>query len=158
MPLGEYHGYFNAPDESMKNIPKKYWVIAILAFLVGLDWYIRAPDARSRELTRIIQARATDKLKAYPYQFQVVKVTGETAFLTTPRNVDVPAFKVIGVLYPNMDTKDPNNPAFIAAQQLLGEVQSEARSIVLAEPGIKEVRWELDREWLRSHFVEIPER
>jgi hypothetical protein len=41
---------------------------------------------------------------------------------------------------------------------LLGEVQSEARAIVLAQPGIKEVTWELDRDWLRSKFIALPEK
>lgn len=135
---------------------RKYWVVAVLALLVGLDWYIRAPDARSRQLNSILEDRASEKLKAYPYQFRVVKVVGQTASMTTPRNVEVPAFKVLAVLYPGMNTKNPNDPAFISAERLLGEVQSEAREIILAEPDIKEVRWELDRDWLASHFIEIP--
>ena len=51
-----------------------------------------------------------------------------------------------------------NDPAFIATEKLLGEVQSEASAIVMAQPGIKEVRWELDRDWLRAHFIEVPEK
>lgn len=137
---------------------RKYWIIAILAFLVGLDWYIRAPDARSRQLTGVLEAQASEKLKAYPYQFHVTKVVGGTAYVSTPRNVEVPAFKALAALYPGLDTKNPNNPAFIAAERLLGEVQSEARTIVLAQPGIKEVRWELDRDWLAAHLIEVPER
>ena len=62
------------------------------------------------------------------------------------------------MLYPDINTKDTNNPAFIAVEQLLGEVQGEARAIVLAQPGIKDVTWELDREWLRKHFIEVPEK
>lgn len=137
---------------------RKYWIIAILAFLVGLDWYIRAPDARSRQLTGVLEAQASEKLKAYPYHFHVMKVVGETAYISTPRNVQVPAFKALAALYPGLDTKNPNNPAFIAAERLLGEVQSEARVIILAQPGIKEVRWELDRDWLAGHAIDVPER
>ena len=131
----------------------------ILLFLIGLDWYIRTPDSRSRELTGAIQTQASEKLKNYPYKFRVMKVmgtNGETAVISTPRNVEVPAFKALGVLYPGIDTKNPNDPAFIAVEQLLGEVQSEARSIVLSQPGIKEVRWELDRDWLAAHYIEVP--
>ena len=95
---------------------KRYWIALVLLFLVGLDWYIRAPDSRSRELTRAIESQASDKLKTYPYKFWVMKVTGETAYLSTPRNTEVPAFKALGVLFPNLNTKDPNNPAFIAAK------------------------------------------
>lgn len=140
------------------ELKKSYWVIVILVLLAGLDWYIQAPDSRSRELTRAIEAQASPKLKSYPYKFWVIKVNGATALVSTPRNFDVPAFKALAVLYPEIDTKNPNDPAFIAAEQLLGEVQSEARAIVLAQPGIKDVSWELDRDWLKKHFIEVPEK
>jgi len=140
------------------ELKTRYWLIVILVFLVGLDWYIRAPDSRSRELTAAIEAQASPKLKNYPYKFWVMKVNGGTAMVSTPRNFDVPAFKALAVLYPDIDTKNPNDPAFIAAEQLLGEVQSEARAIVLAQPGIKDVSWELDRDWLTKHFIEVPEK
>lgn len=135
---------------------KRYWALLVLLFLVGLDWYIRAPDSRSRELTGVIEAQASDSLKNYPYKFRVLKMEGETAVMGTPRSVAVPAFKMLGVLYPGIDTKNPNDPAFIAAEQLLGRVQAEARAIVLAQPGIREVRWELDRDWLTAHYIEVP--
>ena len=86
-----------------------------------------------------------------------MKVNGETAVVSSPRSVEVPALKALGVLYPDINTKDPNDPAFIAAEQLLGQVQAEARSIVLAQPGIKNVHWELDRDWLVAHHVELPQ-
>ena len=137
---------------------KRYWVILVLLLLVGLDRYIRTPDSRARELTGAIEAQASAKLKSYPYKFHVMKVNGDTAFLSTPRNVEVPAFKALGVLYPGIDTKNQNDPAFIAVEQLLGEVQSEARSILLSQAGIKEVRWELDRDWLAAHYIEVPKK
>lgn len=136
----------------------RYWIALVLLFLVGLDWYIRAPDSRSRDLTTAIEAQASAKLKAYPYRFWVMKVEGDTAVLSTPRNYEVPAFRMLGALYPDINVKNQNDPAFIAAETLLGEVQSEARVIALAQPGIKNVRWELDREWLRAHQIEVPGR
>lgn len=139
-------------------LKKIIWVFAVLLALFGLDWYIQAPDARSRELTAAIEAQASPKLKAYPYKFWVMKVNGATAVMSTPRNFDVPAFKFLAVLYPEINTKDANNPAFIAVEQLLGQVQDEAKAIVLAQPGIKNVSWELDREWLRKHFIEVPDK
>lgn len=136
---------------------KKYWILLLIVFLVWLDWYIRAPDGRSRELTQVIQTQGSVELREYPYAFHVVKVVGTTAHLSTPRNVEVPAFKALGALYPKINTKDPNNPAFIAEEQHLARVQSEARAIILAQPGIKDVQWELDREWLASHGIEMPQ-
>lgn len=135
---------------------KRYWVVLALLFLIGLDWYIRAPDARSRQLSAVIEAQGSARLKSYPYTFRVIKVAGETAIMSTPRNAQVPALKVLGVLYPDIDTKNPNDPAFIAAEKLLADVQSEARSIVLQQNGIKNVRWELDRDWLNTHHIELP--
>lgn len=137
---------------------KRYWALLALIVIVGLDWYIRTPDSRSRQLTASVEAQASAKLKSYPYKFRVMKVTGETAVMSTPRNFEVPAFKALGVLYPEINTRNQNDPAFIAAEKLLGEVQSEARSIVLAQPGVKEVRWELDREWLSAHDIDLPRK
>lgn len=137
---------------------RKYWIILIVVALIGLDWYIRAPDARSRQLTAAIESQASPKLKDYPYKFRVLRVEGDTAVVSTPRNFASPAFRFLAVLYPDINVKDANNPAFIAVEKLLGEVQSEAQAIVLAQAGIKGVRWELDREWLRSHGVEVPDR
>lgn len=133
-----------------------YWVVLVLLFLVGLDWYIRSPDSRSHELTAAIEAQGSVQLKNYPYKFRVLKVNGKVAYLSTPRSVQVPAFRMLGVLYPDVDVKNQNDPAFIAVEQLLGAVQSEARLIVLAQPGIEDVRWELDRDWLTAHYIEVP--
>lgn len=135
---------------------KRYWALIALLFLVALDWYIRAPDARSRALSGVIQTQASAELKNYPYPFRVFKVVGSTAVMGTPRNVQVPAFRALAVLYPKIDTRNPNDPDFIAAERLLGKVQGEARSIVLAQPGISEVRWELDRDWLLANGIDVP--
>jgi hypothetical protein len=81
------------------TMKKRYWAILVVLFLIGLDWSIRAPDSRSRGLTATIEAQASAPLKDYPYAFRVMKVEGETAVMSTPRNVEVPAFKALGVLY-----------------------------------------------------------
>ena len=114
------------------------------------------PDARTRELNDVLVAQASERLRSYPYQFQVLRVEGETAVMSTPRNFDAPAFRMLGVLYPNINVKDHNNPEFIAVERLLGQVQDEAKDIVLAQPGIKSIRWELDRNWLRRQGIDIP--
>lgn len=101
---------------------KRYWAILVLLFLVGLDWYIRAPDARSRQLTGAIDAQAGASLKSYPYKFRVMKVEGGTAVMSTPRSFAVPAVRMLAVLH----------------------------------PGIKDVRWELDRDWLLAHHIDVP--
>lgn len=135
---------------------KRYWLMVVLLAVVVADRLIQAPDSRSRALNRALEAQASPALKAYPYKFRVLGMQGDVALLSTPRNFDVPAFRALAVLYPGVDTKNPNNPAFIALEQQLGAVQSEARTIVAAQPGVKEVRWALDRDWLVSHYIEVP--
>ncbi len=132
------------------------WLVIALTLLIALDSAIRRPDARSRELNRIIVAQASPRLRDYPYPFRVRRVEGGTAVMGTPRNYEVPAFKVLGALYPQVNVKDANNPEFIALEQTLGAVQAEARSIVASQPGIAGVRWELDRDWLTAHYIETP--
>jgi hypothetical protein len=44
----------------------------------------------------------------------------------------------------------------VAAERQLGEVQADPRSIVLSQPGVKAVKFELDRDWLSTHNIEVP--
>jgi hypothetical protein len=143
-----------AVPQSHDAVPSKAdvfhrWIDAISSWFPG-------PDAKARQINKAIETRASPQLKAYPYAFHVLRTEGSTAILSTPRNIDVPAFHMLGVLYPEMDVKNPNNKAFIAAQKTLGEVQSEARAIVLSQPGITCIQWELDRSWLKAHSIDIP--
>lgn len=143
---------------NFRQIKSWQWVLIVLALLVALDWAIRRPDSRSRELNDLIQSQASPQLKNYPYQFHVLRVEGSTAVMATPRNFQSPAFRFLAVLYPEINVKDPNNPAFIAVEKTLGQVQDEARGIVLAQPGIKQVKWELDKEWLQRNHIEVADK
>lgn len=137
---------------------KKFaWIAAVIVALVALDWFIRAPDSRARDLTAAIAAQGSAELKAYPYAFRVLKVEGDVAFVGTPRSPDVPAARMIAVVHPEVNTRDANDPAFVAAQKELAAIQGEAQQIVASQPGIKSVRWKLDRDWLVSHGIDVPD-
>jgi len=145
----------------MAAFPKlKSWqwiVLALVLVFVG-DWLVQRPDAGARDINRELETRATAEMKAYPYPFHVFRVEGGTAVLSTPRNFDVPALNFIRVIHPEINVMNSNDPAFIAAEKDLAQRQMEARAIVLAHPGIKDVRWELDRHWLMSHGVDVPDK
>lgn len=142
----------------LKQVKTWHWILLALALFFTADWAIRRPDSRARELNQVLEATASEPLKAYPYPFRVLRVEQGMAVMGTPRNFDVPAFRVIAVLYPDINVKDPNNPAFVEAQQTLAARQTEARLIVSAQPGIKGVKWELDKTWLAAHGVDVPVR
>lgn len=143
---------------NFRHIKSWQWALLVITLLLTLDWVIQRPDSRTRELNDIIAMQASQKLKEYPYKFHVLRVEGSTAVMATPRNFDSPAFRMLGVLYPDINVKDANNPAFITVERLLGQVQDEVRAIVLAQPGISEVRWELDKNWLRRQGIEVPDK
>ncbi|HEX8963730.1 MAG TPA: hypothetical protein VF801_12075 [Rhodocyclaceae bacterium] len=134
------------------------WAVIALAVFTFVSWLVHRPDARARQLNQAIAEKASPQLRAYPYEFHVLRTEGSVAVMATPRNFDVPAFRMIGALFPDIDVRNPNDPAFVAAQKTLGEVQAEARTIVLSQPGIKDVRWELDTRWLAAHAIEVPAR
>ncbi|MDD2669543.1 MULTISPECIES: hypothetical protein [Zoogloea] len=143
---------------SLKQVKTWHWALLALVLFFTADWAIRRPDARARELNQVLEATASAPLKAYPYPFRVLRVEQGMAVMGTPRNFDVPAFRVIAVLFPEINVKDPNNPAFVEAQQTLAARQTEARLIVSAQPGIQGVKWELDKTWLGAHGIDMPAR
>ena len=134
------------------------WAVLVLALAFAVDWFIQRPDSRTRELNQALMEQGSPQLKAYPYKFHVLRVEGDIAVIATPRNFNVPAFHVLGTLYPDLNVKNNNDPAFIKAQQALGAVQAEARTLILSQPGIKSMRWELDKAWLTAHGIDVPDR
>jgi hypothetical protein len=41
----------------------------------------------------------------------------------------------------------------IQAQKQLAEVQEKAAKIVKSQPNVKEIQWEIDRDWYKSHGI-----
>lgn len=141
---------------NLRKIKTWQWIVLALMLLAALDWFIQRPDGRARELNHILQSQGSQRMKNYPYRFHVLRVENDTAIMATPRNFDVPALHFIRALHPDIDVMDNNNPAFIAAEKALGEMQSEARNIVLSQSDINNVKWELDKAWLKAHHIDIP--
>ena len=135
------------------------WQWIALAVLVAflLDWFIQRPDSRTRSLNAAIAEQASEQLKNYPYPFRVLRVVDGKAVMGTPRSREVPVTRFIPLIHPKVDVMNSNDAAFIAAQKELAAVQSEARAIVQAQPGIESVAWEIDKRWLTAHGVEVPD-
>ncbi|MCZ4305218.1 hypothetical protein O4G98_10760 [Zoogloeaceae bacterium G21618-S1] len=143
----------------MKALPKlRTWQLIVLALVVAwaVDWFIQRPDGHARALNAAIAAGGSTALKAYPYPFRVLRVEDGKAVMSTPRSREVSVIRVIKILYPEINVLDTNDAAFIAAQKELAGLQFEARDIVMKQPGVKTVVWEIDRHWLGARGVDVP--
>jgi hypothetical protein len=144
----------------LPGLPKlslMHWLGIALALVFLVDWLVQLPDGPTREINAAIKAQGSETLRNYPYRFRALRVSGSTVVLSTPRNVSVPAFRFLGVIHPEVDVKNPNDPAFIAIEKELAAVQTEVMNIAKAQPGIKSVQWELDKAWLASNGIDVPD-
>lgn len=129
-------------------------LMAVLAF-GAIYWFGLRTDPAVQALNQAIEDKGSLALRNYPYKFSVLRMEGSVAVMATPRSPAVPVYRMIGALYPALSGKGAENPDFIAAEKALAQVQSEARQIVLAQPNVSEVKWELDRNWLISNSIPL---
>jgi len=133
-----------------------HWLVIAMVVAFVADWLVQRPDGRARQINAAMETRGSAALRNYPYRFRAVRVSGDIAVLSTPRNVSVPAFRFLGVIHPDLDVRNPNDPAFIAAEKELAAVQTEVMNIAQAQEGIKRVQWELDKAWLAKNGIDAP--
>lgn len=129
-------------------------LIAVLA-LAAIYWFGLRTDPRVAALNQAIEHNGSRELREYPYEFRVLRADGAVAVMATPRSAEVPVYRMIGALYPTLAGRAPNDPDFVAAEKELAKAQSEARQIVLDQPGIGSVKWELDQNWLIAHGIPL---
>jgi hypothetical protein len=129
-------------------------IVLLAIVLAGLFFWTRS-DPQVDALNEAIVRNGTPALRDYPYQFRVLRLENGVATMTTPRSPQVPVYRMIRAIDPSVNPRDPNNPEFVAAEKALAGVQEEARRIVLAQPGVKSVKWELDRNWLIDHGIAV---
>jgi len=135
---------------------KKIAIALIVVLALGaIYWFGLRTDPKVAALNHAIQEKGSPALRGYPYPFRVLRLEGAVAMMATPRSPAMPVYRMIGALYPSLAGKAPDNPDFIATQNELAKVQSEARKIVLEQPGVTEVKWELDENWLVSHGISL---
>lgn len=134
---------------------KRSKLILVAGVLTVLVWFLLKTDPRVEALNLALQESGSARLRAYPYQFRVLRVEGEIAVMATPRSQTVPVYRMISALYPHLSGRSSTSPEYVAAQQELAELQSEARGIVQQQPGIARVEWELDQSWLIQHNIPL---
>lgn len=124
-------------------------LIGALAFWINSVW---KPDAW--DLDSVL---ASDpKISSYPYRFRVVSLENGVATISTPRSFDIPAYRFLAIIHPNLTNKADNDPEVIAAQQDLIDHQKHAQGLILSQPQVQSVQWELDTQWLAARGISVP--
>lgn len=126
-------------------------IIGAVALWAGSAW---KPDVW--ELNRLLGSDA--QLASYPYQFRVVSLENGVAAISTPRSFELPAIRFLEIIHPNLANRADNDPEVIAAQQDLIDHQKRAQGLILAQPQVESVRWELDTQWLAARGVSVSGR
>jgi hypothetical protein len=99
---------------------------------------------------------ANEQVGGFPYPFRVLRVSNGVAVMSTPRSSAVPVAQVLDKIFPGLGNSDPASPLFRELQDQLASTQKRARAIVLEDPEIKRVQWELDQDWLMQHGITPP--
>lgn len=131
-------------------------IFVALLGIVAIYWFVFRTDPKVAALNHALEQQASPALKAYPYQFRVLNFKQGIAEMSTPRSEAMPVTLMIGAIDPSLAGKDPSDPDFVAAEKKIGLLQAEARGIVISQPGVKQVTWKLDDEWLTDHGISTP--
>ena len=123
--------------------------LAALIMTAVIFWIKSAWQPQVWELDKVLTSDS--QLASYPYQFRVRSLEDGIAVISTPRSFDVPAMRFLGVIHPTLADKAQDDPEMVAAQQELINHQKRAMGLILAQPNVKSVTWELDTQWLADH-------
>ena len=130
------------------------YAIFLLALAAGLIALALYEPPVVRELNKKLEQDPL--VSTFPYEFRVLRVENGAAVMSTPRSPAVPVERVLGILFPDIAGQPGDSPGFQEAQKKLATVQTRARDLVLHDPRVKRVRWELDRDWLMQHGLQPP--
>lgn len=98
--------------------------------------------------------REQSALADYPYPFRVLRVEGETAVMSTLRSPHIETSHAMRELFPDLRQVAETDREFRRAQQEYARLQAKASETVMASPGIRRVRWELDENWYYLNDME----
>ena len=136
----------------MDRFTRNYSIVLGLVLAAAVVLWVKSVwQPKVWELDEVLVSDAT--LASYPYQFRVRSLENGVAVISTPRSFDIPAIQFLQIINPKVAGKAQDDPEMIAAQQDLIDHQKRAMGLILAQPGVKSVDWELDTQWLADHGV-----
>ena len=95
------------------------------------------------------------EIASYPYQFRVLRLNNGIATMSTPRSAAFPVYRVLGLLNPHLANRSQDDPDLMKAQAELAGIQKRAQKIVMEAASVNRVLWELGKNWLSQHGVQV---
>jgi hypothetical protein len=136
----------------MDRFTRNYSIVLGVILLVVLAWAFYE-DPLVSDLNDLLEQDA--EVAGYPYQFQVLRIQNDIAVMSTPRSNEFPVHRALGILFPHLARRAQDNPDIMKAQQELARIQKRAKAIVIESGKVKSIRWELDKNWLSQHGIQI---
>jgi hypothetical protein len=101
------------------------------------------------------QLSNNEVIKSFPYRFKVLRINDRTAVLNSPVSTEMPCGQVIPAMFPEIKGKSLLSDEYQQARIQLAEVQTLIENLVKADPDIDKVSWELDKNWLLQHGINL---
>jgi hypothetical protein len=134
----------------MDRFTRNYSIFLAVVVLAMLVW-VFYEDPQVAALNKRLEVDAG--LAAYPYRFRVFSLEDGVAVMGTPRSAEFPAFRALGILFPELANREQDDPELMQAQQEMASLQDRARTIVLSSDDVTRVRWKLDSDWLTKQGI-----
>jgi hypothetical protein len=143
---------FSYEETALDTFTRNYSILLGAILLGLLVWWVSSIwQPRVWEINDMLEA--DPQVGTYVYPFRVVDLDKGIATISTPRSFAVPAMRFLEIVQPSLAGKAQDDPAMIAAQQDLIDHQKRAQGLVLAQPDVERVDWQLDVKWLANHGV-----
>jgi len=136
----------------MDRFTRNYSIVLGVIFLVVLVWALYE-DPQVSDLNAILEQDS--EVAGYTYKFQVLRLQNGIATMSTPRSSNFPVHRALGILFPHLANRAQDNPDVMEAQQELARIQKRAKAIVMESAKVNSVRWELDKNWLSQHGIQL---
>ncbi|MEE4277183.1 MAG: hypothetical protein V2I82_01805 [Halieaceae bacterium] len=135
----------------MDTFAKRY-LIVLSAIVAAVTLYsLLGGDKRVDELNTMLAGDS--ELRDYPYTFRVISLDNGVATMASPRSAEVPAMRFLRAAFPELSSTSVDDPAMMAAQQVLAKKQGRAMQLVESQLDVKGVRWAIDERWFNEHGV-----
>jgi hypothetical protein len=131
----------------------KIYAYILAGLMLALTFVVLYQPAKVRDLNAMLDS--DPQLADYPYPFRVLRFESGTAEISSPRSSRMPVQHMIGAMYPKLGNRPVDDPQYLRAQQSVADHQARVKRLVLDDPEVSNIRWQLDETWLDRHGIQL---